>query len=323
MKKSTIGFWITVGILLVVILVVFLRMVLKQNSQEQEIAQVEVPVVVIEAKNQAIEDILQLTGYIDPIETVNVVTKIPGKFLNKVVDKGAYVVKDQVIANVIRDEPGVQFEPYPVKSPINGVVAKFMFDPGAQVAPQYPLAVVVNIDTVLIKTSVVEKDYARVKYGQLAKIYTDAYPERWFEGRISKIAPVLDRASHTADIEIRIPNPEHLLKPGMFVRVSLVVDKKENVPVIPKTAIIKRMGKDLSFVLNSGNLIEERELKLGFYDLEHYEVLEGIKAGELVVAENLAILKAGVKAVIAKKLGEAESEPESGSGTETQGSEVK
>jgi len=303
MKKSTMGFFVTVGILLLAIVVVGLQMVLKKGKEKTLITEATVPVVVMEVKNGVIEDIIDLTGYIDPSETVNVISKIPGKFVRKVVEEGAYVGKDQVIAYVNRDEPGVEFESFPVRSPFDGVVAKFNFDVGAMVSPQFPIAVVVKINTLLIKTSVVEKDFAKVKTGQAARVYTDAYPDRFFEGSVSRISPTLDAASHTAEIEIQIPNPERLLKPGMFVHVELVADTHSNVPVVPKTVVSKRMGKDMIFVFNPAQgMVEMRESRLGFYDLKNYEILSGVKTGELVVTEDQAILQNGVKASIARKI---------------------
>lgn len=304
MKRSTIGFFAVVGILVLAILIVGVMMVSKKTKETAQVAEVTVPVVVMEVKTGEIEDVIDLTGYIDPKDTVNVVSKIPGKFSREVVEKGTFVAKDQVIAYVTREDVGVQFEPFPVKSPIAGMVAKFLFDPGAMVGPQFPIAVVVDIGSVVIKTSVVEKDFAKVKIGQLARVFTDAYPDRFFEGRVSKLAPTLDAASHTAETEITIPNRGHTLRPGMFVHLELVVDKHQNVVVVPKTVVSKRMGKDMIFVFNPGsNVVEMRESKLGFYDLKNYEVLEGVKAGELVVAEDQAILQHGVRASIAKKIG--------------------
>jgi len=301
MKKVTIGFFITVFLLLVAIAWVGYRLKKGKTKTGEQMTEAAVPVVVLEVKNQAIEDVIDLTGYIDPKDTVNVTSKIAGRFTKKVVDKGTEVKKNQVIAYVTREDVGVQFEPFAVQSPISGVVAKFLFDPGTMVSPQFPVAVVVDIDQVAIKTSVIEKDYAKVKVSQLAKIYTDAYPDRWFEGKVFKIAPTLDQESHTAEIEIRIPNKDHQLKPGMFVNVSLVVARHENVPVIPKTVIAKRLGKDVAFVVN-GNVVDMRELTLGYYDLNNYEVLNGLKPGELVVAENLAIIQNGIKVSVARKI---------------------
>ena len=301
MKKSTIGFFVTVAILLVAIVIVGAMAIFGKKKDTKAIIDIAVPVVVMQVKNGNIEDVIDLTGYIDPKDTVNVVSKIPGRFTTKVVEKGTYVYKDQTLAYVSREDVGAQFEPFAVKSPIAGVVAKYMFDPGTLVSPQYPLVVVVDVETVLIKTSVVEKDFAKVKFGELGRVYTDAYPDRFFEGHVSKIAPTLDSSAHTAEIEIMIPNYDHLLKPGMFVHVKLVADKHSNVPVVPKTVISKRMGKDMIFVFDpKAGRVEMRESKLGYYDLNNYEIAGGVKTGDLVVAQDQAILQDGVKATISQ-----------------------
>lgn len=303
MKRSTIGFLVTVGILVLAILIIGIAGRKKSSQAQTKIEEFVIPVVVSEVKAGTIEDIISQVGYIEPYDKVNIISKIPGKLLRNVAKEGDEVGIDQVIAYVSRDEVGVEFAPYPVKSTARGVIAKMNFDPGAMVSPQLPIASVVNIDKVLIHTSVVERDYARVKTGALAKIYNVAFPDKWFEGRVSKIAPTLDQFSHTADIEIQIPNPGHLLKPGMFVQIELITDKKENVPMVPKTAVANRAGKNVVFVANE-KILEMREVKLGYYDLKNYEVLEGVKTGELVVVEDLPVLRDGIKIRIAKKIDE-------------------
>jgi multidrug efflux pump subunit AcrA (membrane-fusion protein) len=314
MKKSTLGFLITVGILVLAIVAVAIAGRVKGKKTTAEIGEVYIPVVVSEVKTGTIEDVISVTGYIGPSEQVNIISKIPGKLLSNVVKEGQEVGVDQVIAYVSRDEVGVEFAPYPVRSTTRGVVAKLSFDPGAMVSPQFPIATVVKIDKVLITTSVVEKDYNRIKLGSPARIYNDAFPDQWFDGKITKIAPTLDQFSHTAEIQIEIPNPKHLLKPGMYVRVELVGGIHEQVPILPKSAITKRLGKDVAFVVN-GKIVEMRELKLGYYDLNQYEVVEGVKPGELVVVEDLPLLQDGVKVEIAKNISK-ETQP-------TQGGESK
>ncbi len=301
LKRSTIGFFIVVGLTIVGIVAVVISGKKKKVVEKKKIEQIAVPVVVDVVRLGDIEDVIELYGYIEPEAEVNVISKVTGKLIKNVVEEGDEVRKNQVIAYVNQDIPGVRFKHYPVESPINGVVAKLLFDPGAMVSPQFPIATVISIDKVRVKTSVIEKDYAKLKLGEVARVYNDAYPDKWFNGRLIKISPVLDQLAHTAEIEIEIDNPEHLLRPGMFVRIELVVGRHQNVPVVSKNCVLKRLGKDIVFVVEN-NIAHKKEVKLGYYDLYKYEILEGLKPADLVVAEQQAILQDGTKVSIIKNL---------------------
>lgn len=302
MKRSSIVFLVVIFLILAAMASVGVRMAQKFRArQEVTIAETEIPVVVMEVKPGTVEDIIYLTGWIDPDEKVNVISKIPGKLTRNVVREGDEVGKDQVIAYVNRDEIGVTFAEYPVESPVRGVVAKLAFDPGAMVAPQFPVAVVMKIDQVRVKTSVIERDYGKLKPGLRARVMTEAFPGKVFEGKVFRISPTLDSFSHTATVEILIPNPEHLLRPGMFTTIELVADIHQEVPVIPKEVVVQRRGENVVYALGSDRIVL-RPVKLGYYDLRGYEVLEGVKIGDLVVVQDQAILQDGVKARIAKKV---------------------
>ena len=311
MKRATIVFLVLVALLLLGIVGVVISSRGGKKEAKSELAEIEVPVVVDEVKLGDIEDVIELYGYIEPSSEVNVISKVSGKLIRNVVEEGDEVRKDQVIAYVNQDIPGVRFKHYPVESPVRGVVAKLLFDPGAMVSPQFPIATVVDIDKVRVKTSVIEKDYARLQLGQLARVYNDAYPGKWFKGKLIKIAPVLDQLSHTAEVEIEIENPGHLLRPGMFVRIELVVDKHQKVPIVPKTAVLRRLGKNIIYIVEEG-IARKREVKLGYYDLYNYEILEGVKPGELFVAQEQAVLQDGVRVRIARNLAQQPLEKEEG-----------
>jgi len=302
MKRSSIVFLVVLFIILAGMAGVAIQIAKSfKAKQEAVVEEAVIPVVVMEVTKSAIEDIIDLTGWIEPDEKVNVISKIPGKLTRNVVREGDEVGKDQVIAYVNRDEIGVTFAEYPVESPVRGIVAKLAFDPGAMVAPQFPLAVVMKIDRVRVKTSVIEEDYGKLKAGLPARVYTEAFPGQVFEGSVFRISPTLDSFSHTATVEILIPNPEHKLRPGMFTIIELVADTHQEAPVVPKEVVVQRRGQDVVFVLGSDR-VHMQPVKLGYYDLKRYEILEGVKPGDLVVAEDQAILQDGAKARMAKKI---------------------
>jgi membrane fusion protein, multidrug efflux system len=130
-----------------------------------------------------------------------------------------------------------------ITSPVDGFVAKRFLDPGATVSPNVPVASLVDIRTVRMVANLVEKDMKRVSVGTHADIDVDAFPGETFNGRVSRVAPVFDPSTRTAEMEIEVPNPGFRLKPGMYARVQLTVASKSDAVNVPSNAIVRLDGK--------------------------------------------------------------------------------
>jgi RND family efflux transporter MFP subunit len=135
-----------------------------------------------------------------------------------------------------------------------GFIGERYVDEGNLLSANSPLVSVVGIDSVIVQATIIEKDYARIKVGQSAELHVDAFPDTTFTGKVARIAPVLEEASRVAKAEVEFENKERLLKPGMFARVSVVLQEKEAVQVLPVEAIIKNNGKEGVFVVEEGAL---------------------------------------------------------------------
>jgi RND family efflux transporter MFP subunit len=139
-----------------------------------------------------------------------------------------------------------------IASPVDGFVSKRFSDAGAFVGPNSPVAAVVDIRTVRMVANLVERDVKRVHVGTIAAVEVDAFPGEKFAGRVSRVAPVFDPATRTAEMEIEIPNSTYRLKPGMYSRVSLTVDSRANALTIPRNALVELDGKPGVFIAASG-----------------------------------------------------------------------
>jgi RND family efflux transporter MFP subunit len=130
-----------------------------------------------------------------------------------------------------------------ISSPVDGFVGKRFLDPGATVSPNVPVASLVDIRTVRMVANLVEKDVKRVRVGTQAAVDVDAFPGETFTGRVSRVAPVFDPATRTAEMEIEVPNPGYRLKPGMYARVQLTVSVRPDAIVVPTNALVRLSGK--------------------------------------------------------------------------------
>lgn len=130
------------------------------------------------------------------------------------------------------------------------VVAQRMVEEGDTVAANTPLIRVVELDPIRAVIYVAERDYALLTAGQKVNITTDAYADRTFEGVISRVSPVFESNSRQARVELRVPNPDRLLKPGMFVRATAVLRRVEDTLIVPEVAVIHRANRSAVFVID-------------------------------------------------------------------------
>jgi HlyD family secretion protein len=179
-----------------------------------------------------------------------------------------------------------------IVSPVNGFVAKRAVDPGAFVSQNAPVVDVVDISRVRLVVNVVERDLKELRAGAAAKVEVDAFPGEMFQGRIARVAPVLDPATRTAPIEIEIPNPEFRLKPGMYARVGITTDVKKESLAIPLNAVADLGGRRGVFQHANGVAIF-RTVELGTETAEFVEVLSGLNEGDQVITTGARALRDG------------------------------
>jgi membrane fusion protein (multidrug efflux system) len=107
---------------------------------------------------------------------------------------------------------------------------------------------VVDIRTVRLVANLVEKDVKRVRAGTPAVVEVDAFPGETFTGKVSRVAPVFDPTTRTAEMEIEVPNAGFRLKPGMYARVNLTVETRSDALTVPRNAIVDLEGKSGVFI---------------------------------------------------------------------------
>lgn len=187
----------------------------------------------------------------------------------------------QANADLLRAK--LTLEEFRLLSPMAGVVAARMIDVGNLAAPDAPLLRIVDLTTVRTTVHVIERDYRLMQLGLDADVRVDAYPNLLFKGEVTRVAPVLDEVTRTADIRIDILNPDGMLKPGMYGRVSLRSGTERDGLVIPVTALLDGQQPAVYVVLGEPAKVERRLIEVGAVDGESVEVIQGLLAGEEVV----------------------------------------
>jgi len=185
-----------------------------------------------------------------------------------------------------------------IASPVSGFIGKRVLDAGAWVTPNSSFISVVDIGVVRLVANVVEKDLRHINSGMKADVIVDAYPGEHFVGRIAHVAPVLDPATRTAQIEVEIDNTAFRLKPGMYATVSFVIEHKEKVLVVPANAVIEAQGKKGVYLPGDGNVAKFQPVTLGMADPTQVEITAGVTEGMRVISTGAAALREGDKIVL-------------------------
>jgi multidrug efflux pump subunit AcrA (membrane-fusion protein) len=295
MKKSIL---ILIALVIVVFIAYRAKVVLERTRlEETKLEKTITPVEVELVKKGSSTLSLNLIGDIKGKEEVDVFPKASGKLVEMKVKEGDQVKKDQVVAVVDRDVDGVKFEPVEVISPVDGIVGMVYLDQGAEVTPPSPspsmgthLIRVINMDQVKVVVYVVEEELGKIKMGQEAKVKVDAYPDKTFSGIVTLISPVVNQLTRTASVEITVPNPEFLLKPGMFAEVEISLGEKKDIILIPAYTILQEGERKRVFVVANGKAIS-RNVETGISQNGWVEIKSGLSENDSLVVAGQYMVK--------------------------------
>lgn len=258
----------------------------------------KVVVKVMPVEREDLNFILAYVGSLKAKDEINVFSKVSGKLVEYSVSEGETIQKGQVLALIDRDETGLKYELAPVESPISGIVGRTLLDKGANVLPSSgltggsPLAIVVNMEEMIVRLNIPEPDISYIKKGLKAQIKVDAYPDDNFWGEISKVSEVVDTQTRTLPIEIIIPNSKHQLKSGMFCRINIIASQHKDALVILQDALVQEIGQNYVFIVED-HTAKKKKITLGIREAHRIEVLEGLAEGQKVIVFGQQGLKDG------------------------------
>jgi len=183
-----------------------------------------------------------------------------------------------------------------LRSPLNGVITARNYDVGDMYAMASPIFVVQQITPVKILVAISESDYSKVKKGDTVTITADAMPSETFTGKVNRIYPTLDAATHTFQAEVTVSNLERKLRPGMYVRVTVSFGMNHSI-VIPDMAVVKQQGSGQKavYIVDADGTAVYTVVQVGKHQGTEYEILSGLSEGDRVVVKGQTTLKNGSK----------------------------
>lgn len=183
-----------------------------------------------------------------------------------------------------------------LRSPVTGYVTARNFDVGDMFAMSAPLFTVQQVVPVKLLVGISESEYTKVKKGDVVTLTVDAIPGKTFRGKIDRLYPVIDAATHTFKAEVVVPNQDKVLRPGMYARVTVNFGTRNSV-LVPDKALVKQEGTGTRFiyVLQEDGTVKYLPVKPGRHIGTEYEITEGLQDGWKVVIKGQSALRDGVK----------------------------
>jgi len=171
-----------------------------------------------------------------------------------------------------------------IRSPINGVIADRPLYPGEMAAAGTALLTVMDVSQVIARAHIPQQDAALLKLGDKATI-TAPGEDKPAEGKITVISPALDPSSTTVEVWVQAKNPEQRLKPGTSVQLSMLAQTIPDALVIPAASLLTAEDGNTSVMLaGSDNRAHQKPVKVGVRQGDQVQVVEGVQAGDRVVA---------------------------------------
>jgi RND family efflux transporter MFP subunit len=181
-----------------------------------------------------------------------------------------------------------------VRAPFNGVVAQRLVSTGDYVTKGMKVATVVRVNPLRVQLTVPEQAVSAMGVGQPVTFEVDAYPGRQFQGTVKYVAPSLQADQRALTVEALVPNPNGVLKPGLFATARIERPARTPGVLVPATAVQTTSGTSRVYVV-TGDHVEERIVTTGETVGDRAEVTKGLKAGERVATKNVGQLADGTR----------------------------
>lgn len=178
-----------------------------------------------------------------------------------------------------------------ITAPISGIVSVSYLDLGSMAVPTTPIFEIVDIQSVKATADIIESHLSELTLKQEASIMIDGI-NKVLTGEITYISPTLQPIQRTAKIEFLIENSEGIIKPGMFAKVTVPVDVRENTILIPRRSLIEDVSsKTQNIFIVDGDVSARREVEIGLARGAEVEILNGLNEGDSVIVAGQHSLK--------------------------------
>ena len=181
-----------------------------------------------------------------------------------------------------------------IRAPYAGVVTERFINPGQHLMPGNELFSIADFEPLVARIFLPEKDVLSLDVGRDVRITLAANASLAFEGRIRQISPVVDTATGTVKITVEAVRPPAQVRPGAFVGIDIVREKKSAAILLPRVSVIRELRSAHVFVTDGDEALK-RSVTLGIEEGDMIEALSGVAAGDRVIVAGQGGLKEGAK----------------------------
>ena len=181
-----------------------------------------------------------------------------------------------------------------IRATLDGVVTRRHIKVGQTLNQNAPAFEMKRLDAIEAELNVPEREIGSIRAGQYARVRIDALPDDRFDGEVARVAPEVDPTSGTFRVTVALENQDHRLKPGMFARVDVRVDRRPDALLAPLEAVVARRDESSIFVVEGG-VVERRTVLTGYVSDGNIEIESGANEGEWVVTTGQDGLRHGAR----------------------------
>lgn len=171
-----------------------------------------------------------------------------------------------------------------IRAPFAGELGLRRISVGSIVSPSTVITTLDDTSLIKLDFDVPEVFIPRLQRGLTVSARSAAWPEREFHGQVATVDTRVDPVSRTVTVRAVLPNDKRMLRPGMFLTVTLLKEDVEAL-VVPEHAIVPERSKQLIFVVDAGGIVDRREVRTGRRRPGEVEIVSGVEAGERVITE--------------------------------------
>lgn len=176
-----------------------------------------------------------------------------------------------------------------VRAPFDGFAGLRRINIGDYATIGQELVDIVRLDPLRVEFTVPETQLAKLREGQEVEVSVGAFPDEIFVGKVSAVAPLIDVAARSVTLRAELPNPGFRLRPGLFARVSITLDTRNDALMIPEQAIWP-IGNDKTVFVVEDGVAKQRVVDIGEREPGRVEIVDGLSVGEeLVTAGQMKI----------------------------------
>ncbi len=232
---------------------------------------------------ETIQKTVLLNGNVSSKVETSIFPDTSGKITKILKNVGDSVKNKEIIAYIDPSKPGSTYAASPIKATVSGTIINLPYNIGDTISSTTALATIGSLDDLEITLNVSEKYSSYLKNGLKAYVSFLSAPDEIFTAKVTSVNPVVNALSRTQKVTLELDKKDERVKPGMFAQVRLVIQEKENVIVIPQTAVKLYNDEKTVFIVTPEETARRVVITEGISNDTEVQITSGLVYGDKVI----------------------------------------